>query len=442
MAFAVPHFRGCSGELNLAPRAYPHSGLTIEADRLDPAAHARPACAARRRPGAGGGRLARRQRAAALGLRGRRHGARLGQCGGFGVGAARPGGRRRGHWPRLQPAGLHAHVPCDHGQAQGAGQAGGVSRAVRPRAAACGRGMSMPSTTCSPRLCTAFGTPTTIGPAGLVQAAPEVRSACPRWCVNALGTTAFIPASSLPGPGEVGPHVTLWQPAHGGDGGSSARAAARARARHAGARGRLAQPVRTAHFAARARKIAAWTTSLNRRLPSGPTCRTATAGSASIARGNWYMRATTARSPRALFTTAKGSMLRAREADRLHPAQFHDRDAEGQWFFQNGPRRRSMSNWRPRLSSGALPTTRTLPSLPTPGSRSTPSRPACSMSWVASTSQRPLGSGWSIRRMRGSPPKPWSRAGGRRRQCTRADLPQRFGDALSPAARRLAAMAK
>ncbi len=25
MAFAVPHFRGCSGELNLAPRAY-HSG--------------------------------------------------------------------------------------------------------------------------------------------------------------------------------------------------------------------------------------------------------------------------------------------------------------------------------------------------------------------------------------------------------------------------------
>ena len=31
MAFAVPHFRGCSGELNLAPRAY-HSGDYEEID--------------------------------------------------------------------------------------------------------------------------------------------------------------------------------------------------------------------------------------------------------------------------------------------------------------------------------------------------------------------------------------------------------------------------
>ena len=37
----------------------------------------------------------------------------------------------------------------------------------------------------------------------------------PTLVVNALNDP-FIPARSLPGPGEVGPHVTLWQPAHGG----------------------------------------------------------------------------------------------------------------------------------------------------------------------------------------------------------------------------------
>ncbi|MDQ0587919.1 putative alpha/beta-fold hydrolase [Variovorax paradoxus] len=37
----------------------------------------------------------------------------------------------------------------------------------------------------------------------------------PALVVNALNDP-FIPAWSLPGPGEVGPHVTLWQPAHGG----------------------------------------------------------------------------------------------------------------------------------------------------------------------------------------------------------------------------------
>ncbi|MEJ1172022.1 YheT family hydrolase [Variovorax sp. CCNWLW235] len=37
----------------------------------------------------------------------------------------------------------------------------------------------------------------------------------PTLVVNALNDP-FIPARSLPGPGEVGRHVTLWQPAHGG----------------------------------------------------------------------------------------------------------------------------------------------------------------------------------------------------------------------------------
>ena len=43
---------------------------------------------------------------------------------------------------------------------------------------------------------------------------------CPDTCVPALVLNArndpFVPARSLPGPQEVGPCVTLWQPAHGG----------------------------------------------------------------------------------------------------------------------------------------------------------------------------------------------------------------------------------
>jgi predicted alpha/beta-fold hydrolase len=37
----------------------------------------------------------------------------------------------------------------------------------------------------------------------------------PALAVNALNDP-FVPAASLPRPGEVGTHVTLWQPAHGG----------------------------------------------------------------------------------------------------------------------------------------------------------------------------------------------------------------------------------
>ncbi len=47
-AFAVPHFRGCSGELNLAPRAY-HSGDHVEVDwllRRFAASHSGPVLAA------------------------------------------------------------------------------------------------------------------------------------------------------------------------------------------------------------------------------------------------------------------------------------------------------------------------------------------------------------------------------------------------------------
>jgi predicted alpha/beta-fold hydrolase len=42
---------------------------------------------------------------------------------------------------------------------------------------------------------------------------PRIR--IPALLVNALNDP-FVPASSLPGPLEVGPAVTLWQPRHGG----------------------------------------------------------------------------------------------------------------------------------------------------------------------------------------------------------------------------------
>ena len=67
--FAVPHFRGCSGELNLAPRAY-HSGDFEEIGWILRA----PARAQHGGAAAGGRRLAGRQRADALGRRGGRRG--------------------------------------------------------------------------------------------------------------------------------------------------------------------------------------------------------------------------------------------------------------------------------------------------------------------------------------------------------------------------------
>ena len=130
--YAVPHFRGCSGELNLAPRAY-HSGDYEEIGWI--LARLR----ARRTPAADGGgrRLAGRQCAAALGRGGGRRGGADRVARWRRSLAAGPGGRRPRHRPRLQPAGLHAHVPAHH-EAQGAGQAGAAPGPVRPRDAARG----------------------------------------------------------------------------------------------------------------------------------------------------------------------------------------------------------------------------------------------------------------------------------------------------------------
>jgi uncharacterized protein len=137
-AYAVPHFRGCSGELNLAPRAY-HSGDFEEVDWIlrrfrawqdqrggGPmlvvgvslggnalmrwAAEAGDAAAAV----ATGRRLPWWQCTDALGGRGWRS-----RCyGGHGCGrrvfAAGPRCRRVRHWPRVQSAGLQPHVPEQH----------------------------------------------------------------------------------------------------------------------------------------------------------------------------------------------------------------------------------------------------------------------------------------------------------------------------------------
>ena len=127
--------------------------------------------------------------------------------------AARPGRRRPRDRPRLQPPGLHAHVPA-HDEAEGAAQAGPAPGPVRPRAHARGarpvrvrqrlhraaarlsRHRRLLGTRARPsRTCTA--------------------SAFRRWC-STRATTRSCRRGCLPRAGEVGAHVTLWQPAHGG----------------------------------------------------------------------------------------------------------------------------------------------------------------------------------------------------------------------------------
>jgi pimeloyl-ACP methyl ester carboxylesterase len=111
--FAVPHFRGCSGEINLAPRAYHSGDLRRRSAGCSPVARAAtrhassrwgsrwaamPSCAGPRKP------ATPRREPPAPWRPCARH---------------RPGGRRRGHRPRLQPSRLHAHVPA-HDGAEGA----------------------------------------------------------------------------------------------------------------------------------------------------------------------------------------------------------------------------------------------------------------------------------------------------------------------------------
>jgi hypothetical protein len=120
----IPHFRGCSGELNIAPRFY-HSGDSAEIRWVLQRCATRSTVQPDDRCWPWASRWAAMRccaiwaRKAAEPLPRRR----------VRLGAAGSGRRRRGAVQRLQHD-LHAHVPAD-AQAQVAGEAGTVSRSVR-----------------------------------------------------------------------------------------------------------------------------------------------------------------------------------------------------------------------------------------------------------------------------------------------------------------------
>ena len=204
--YAVPHFRGCSGELNLAPRAY-HSGDFEEIGWMLERLRARQA-APMLAVGVSLGGNALLRWAEEAGDTAARHGTR----GGRGVLADRPGRRRPRHRPRLQPAGLHPHVPAHH-EGQGAAQVAAAPGPVRPRAAARGahavrirRPLHRPAARLSRHR-------------RLLGAAPRPSRTCSasasrRWC----STRATTPSCRPPRPRRTrsARFVTLWQPAHGG----------------------------------------------------------------------------------------------------------------------------------------------------------------------------------------------------------------------------------
>jgi hypothetical protein len=218
--YAVPHFRGCSGETQpCAPRAYHCWRLRGRSAgcwrRLQgPASTARKAagrCSCRRR-------VAGRQRAAALGWRDGRVGQRSK------VAAMRwppsaprmdHDGRRPCHRARLQPAGLHPHVPATPS---------------RPRR--CAKQAQHPGLfdRGAPRLAVrdlhAFDQLFTAPLHGfrqrrrLLARAPRPSrtwraSACRRWCSMPATIPSCPPAVAAPDRAKSAPAVTLWQPAAG-----------------------------------------------------------------------------------------------------------------------------------------------------------------------------------------------------------------------------------
>ena len=208
LAFVVPHFRGCSGELNHGaaglPLGRPRGGRTGSCARLRERFT---------RPPAGRGRLAGRQCADALGRRSRRTGRPAVRRGRIDLLADRPGRRRRGHRPRLQPARVHDHVPA-HDAAQGPAQAGAASRACSIARRCWPRATCTSSTTCSPRRCMAFAAPRTTGrahrPSRTWPASASRRSCSTRATTRSCRRTACRqrPRSAT--------GSRLWQPAQGG----------------------------------------------------------------------------------------------------------------------------------------------------------------------------------------------------------------------------------
>lgn len=210
MDFAVPHFRGCSGELNLAPRAY-HSGDYEEIDWI----------------------LRRMQGRQAL------HGG--GPVLAVGVSL---GGNALLRWACEAGDTAHALVaavasvcaPLDLA-AGGEAIGRGFNRLVytrmflatmKPKALA--KLAQFPGLFDRERLLAArdlytfddvftaplHGFRNTDDYCARGSSKPHLSAIrVPTLVVNALNDP-FIPARSLPGPGEVARHVTLWQPAHGG----------------------------------------------------------------------------------------------------------------------------------------------------------------------------------------------------------------------------------
>ena len=210
MAFAVPHFRGCSGELNLAPRAY-HSGDYEEIGWILRRMHGQHALR-------GGGPVL----AAGVSLGGNallRWACEAGETARASVDAV---------------ASVSAPVDLTAG-GQAIGR--GFNRLVytrmflstmKPKALA--KLAQFPGLFDRERLLAArdlyafddvftaplHGFRNTDDYWARGSSKPHLRAIrVPTLVVNALNDP-FIPASSLPGPGEVGPYVTLWQPAHGG----------------------------------------------------------------------------------------------------------------------------------------------------------------------------------------------------------------------------------
>jgi len=205
-AYAVPHFRGCSGELNLAPRAY-HSGDYEEIEwileRLC-AGHAGAVLAVG--VSLGGNMLLRWAEESGFAAA-RKARAVAAVCspidlaaGGYAIG--------RGF-------GRHTYTPM-------------FLRTMKPKALA--KLAQHPGLFDERRLRAArdlyeFDNVFTAPLHGFrdtedywhrASAKPHLRDIrVPALVLNALNDP-FVPGSSLPSPAEVGPHVTLWQPRHGG----------------------------------------------------------------------------------------------------------------------------------------------------------------------------------------------------------------------------------
>ncbi len=206
MVYAVPHFRGCSGELNLAPRAY-HSGDFEEI-----------------------GWILRRMRA--------RHAGPI-----VAVGVSL-GGNALLRWAQEMESAASQYVsaiasvcaPLDlmaGGMALGAGfnrwvYTGMFLRSMKPKALrklAQHPGLFDREVLLSARDLYAFDNVFTAPLHGYrsvedywlrASAGPHLaRIRIPALVLNARNDP-FVPAASLPGPDAVGPHVTLWQPEEGG----------------------------------------------------------------------------------------------------------------------------------------------------------------------------------------------------------------------------------